>query len=52
MSTEMSFIPAVIGWQRAQPATSARELAERTHGWVFDRGQQLAFVSVVDAILA
>jgi hypothetical protein len=52
MASEMSFLPAVMGWQRARPDTSTQELAERTHGWVFDRGQQLALVAVVDSILA
>lgn len=51
LSCEMSFIPGVIGWQRTRPNDSAQELAEQTHGWVFDRGQKLALVAVVDLIL-
>jgi hypothetical protein len=51
LSCEMSFIPAVIGWQRTRPNDSAQELAEQTHGWVFDRGQKLGLVAVVDLIL-
>lgn len=51
-NSEMSFIPAVIGWQRARPDDSAQELGEQTHGWVFDRGQRLALVGIVDLIYA
>lgn len=51
MSSELSVIPGVIGWQRTRPNDSAQELAEQTHGWVFDRGQRLGLVAVVDLVL-
>jgi hypothetical protein len=51
MSSAVSLVPALIAWQRAHAdETSARQLAELAHEWVFDRSQQCGFVAVVDAI--
>lgn len=51
MSSSVSLAPALIAWQRAHAAeTSARQLAELAHEWVFDRSQQCGFAAVIDAI--
>ena len=51
MNSEMSFLPGVIGWQRSRPDASTDELVEQTHGWIFDRGQQVALIAAIDLIL-
>lgn len=51
MSSELSVLPGVIGWQRSRPDASVEELAEQTHGWMFDRGQKLGFVAAIDLFL-
>lgn len=51
MSSEVSLVPALLAWQRARAAeTSATQLAELAHQWVFDRSQRCGFVTVVDLI--
>lgn len=51
MSSSVSLVPALLAWQRAHAdETSARQLAELAHEWVFDRSQHCGFVSVIDAI--
>ncbi|MFV8750631.1 hypothetical protein ACNOYE_08765 [Nannocystaceae bacterium ST9] len=50
MSDEMSFIPALMGWQRKRGDAEVRELVEQAHGWVFDRGQKVGLIAGVDLI--